>query len=76
MSDYYLRNASFVRCDNITLRHTWDNLLNDKLRLRLFGAVQIPLRDYRIQGLSTPKRSAASTTADILAALQPTRLVS
>ena len=31
MSDYYLRNASFVRCDNITLGYTWDNLLNDKL---------------------------------------------
>ena len=41
-SDYYVRNASFLRCDNITLGHTWDNLLNDNLRLRLFGAVQNP----------------------------------
>lgn len=42
MSDYYLRNASFVRCDNITLGYTWDNLIKGNLRLRLFGAVQNP----------------------------------
>ena len=49
--DYYLRNASFVRCDNITLGYTWDNLLNDKLRLRLFGAVQNPFVITKYKGV-------------------------
>ncbi|MBO5052814.1 MAG: TonB-dependent receptor [Muribaculaceae bacterium] len=39
-SDYFLENAGFLRCDNITLGYTFPNLLNNKLRLRLFGAVQ------------------------------------
>ncbi len=52
MSDYYLRNASFVRCDNITLGYTWDNLLNDKLRLRLFGAVQHPFVITKYKGVA------------------------
>lgn len=51
MSDYYLRNASFVRCDNITLGYTWDDLLNDKLRLRLFGAVQNPFVITKYKGV-------------------------
>lgn len=51
MSDYYLRNASFVRCDNITLGYTWDNLLRDKLRLRLFGAVQNPFVITKYSGI-------------------------
>ena len=51
MSDYYLRNASFVRCDNITLGYTWENLLNDKLRLRLFGAVQNPFVITKYKGV-------------------------
>lgn len=51
MSDYYLRNASFVRCDNITLGYTWDNLLNDKLRIRLFGAVQNPFVITKYKGV-------------------------
>ena len=40
MSDYFVRNASFLRCDNITLGYTFPNLLNNALRLRLYGAVQ------------------------------------
>lgn len=51
MSDYYLRNASFVRCETITLGYTWDNLLNDKLRLRLFGAVQNPFVITKYKGV-------------------------
>ena len=42
LSDYWLENAGFVRCDNITLGYTWNNLLNDALKLRLYGAVQNP----------------------------------
>ncbi len=39
-SDYFLENAGFVRCDNITLGYTFPKLLNNKLNLRLFGAVE------------------------------------
>ncbi len=50
-SDYFLENAGFVRCDNITLGYTWPELLNNKLRLRLFGAVQNPFVITKYKGL-------------------------
>lgn len=50
-SDYWLRNASFVRCDNINLGYTFDNLLREKLRLRLFAAVQNPFVITKYNGL-------------------------
>lgn len=50
-SDYWLSNAGFVRCDNITLGYTWTNLLNDALRLRLYGAVQNPFVISKYKGL-------------------------
>lgn len=51
LSDYWLRNGSFVRCDNITLGYTWDNLCHDRLNLRLFGAVQNPFIITKYNGL-------------------------
>ncbi len=51
MSDYWLENASFLRCDNITLGYTWPHLLNNALRLRLFGAVQNPFVITKYRGL-------------------------
>ncbi len=51
LSDYWLSNAGFVRCDNITLGYTWANLLNDSLRLRLYGAVQNPFVITKYKGL-------------------------
>ena len=50
-SDYFVQNASFVRCDNITVGYTWPNLLDDKLRLRLYGAVQNPFVITHYKGL-------------------------
>ena len=50
-SDYFLEDASFVRCDNITLGYTWTDLLNNKLKLRLFGAVQNPFVITKYRGL-------------------------
>ena len=49
-SDYYLRNAGFVRCDNITVGYTWPNLFN-ALRLRLYGAVQNPFVITKYKGI-------------------------
>ncbi|WP_321348063.1 TonB-dependent receptor [uncultured Draconibacterium sp.] len=39
-SDYYVKNASFLRLDNISLGHTFKNLNADKMSLRLYGTVQ------------------------------------
>ena len=55
LSDYFVQNASFLRCDNITLGYTWDNLLNNALRLRLFGAVQNPFVITKYKGLDPEK---------------------
>jgi iron complex outermembrane receptor protein len=40
LSDYWLENGSFLRCDNITLGYTWSELCKNFSRLRLYGAVQ------------------------------------
>ncbi len=50
-SSYFVQNASFLRCDNITVGYTWDNLLNDNLRLRLYGACQNPFVITKYKGL-------------------------
>ncbi|MDE6813545.1 MAG: SusC/RagA family protein, partial [Duncaniella sp.] len=51
LSNYFVQNASFLRCDNITVGYTWDNLLNNALRLRLYGAVQNPFVITKYKGL-------------------------
>ena len=50
LSDYFVEDASFVRCDNITLGYTWPKILNN-MRLRLFGAVQNPFVITKYTGL-------------------------
>lgn len=51
ISSYYVENASFLRCDNITLGYTFDNLLNSNVRFRLYGAVQNPFVITKYKGL-------------------------
>lgn len=51
LSSYYVENASFLRCDNITLGYTWNNILYDGFRLRLYGAVQNPFVITKYRGL-------------------------
>ena len=51
LSDYWLENAGFVRCDNITLGYTWPSLIDGQLRLRLYGAVQNPFVITKYKGL-------------------------
>lgn len=50
-SSYFVENASFIRCDNITLGYTFDKLLNGGLNLRLFGAVQNPFVITKYKGI-------------------------
>ncbi|MDE6196999.1 MAG: SusC/RagA family protein, partial [Muribaculaceae bacterium] len=51
LSSHWVQNASFVRCDNITVGYTWENLLKNNLRLRVFGAVQNPFVITNYKGL-------------------------
>ena len=51
LSNYWIENASFIRCDNISLGYTFNNLLNDKLNLRLFGVVQNPFVITKYKGI-------------------------
>ena len=62
-SDYFVENASFLRCDNITVGYTWDNLLKDSLRLRLFGAVQNPFVITKYSGLDPEVFSGVDNNA-------------
>ena len=50
-SDYFVQNASFLRCDNITVGYTWPHLCNDNLRVRVYGAVQNPFVITKYKGL-------------------------
>ena len=51
LSNHWVQNASFVRCDNITVGYTFENLMRDRLRLRVFGAVQNPFVITGYKGL-------------------------
>ncbi|MDE6324657.1 MAG: TonB-dependent receptor [Duncaniella sp.] len=51
LSDYWIENASFIRCDNITAGYTFENLLNNNLRLRIFGACQNPFVITKYKGI-------------------------
>lgn len=51
LSSYFVENASFLRCDNITLGYTFDSLLKGRLNLRIFGAVQNPFVITKYKGL-------------------------
>jgi len=46
-SDYYLEDASFLRCDNIVLGHRFDNIIKD-VTVRFYGSVTNPfiITDY------------------------------
>lgn len=50
LSDYFVENAGFIRCDNITVGYTFDDLWKG-LNLRLFGAVQNPFVITKYKGL-------------------------
>lgn len=39
-SDYYVRNASFLRLDNISLGHTFTNFYQERMKMRLYATVQ------------------------------------
>lgn len=62
-SSYFVENASFLRCDNISVGYTFDSLLKDALRLRLFGAVQNPFVITKYKGLDPEVFSGVDNNA-------------
>lgn len=51
LSDYYVQDASFFRIDNITLGYSFENILAQKLRGRLYASVQNPIVFTNYKGL-------------------------
>lgn len=51
VSNYYVENASFLRCDNITLGYTMENVIKNALNLRFYAAVQNPFVITTYKGL-------------------------
>lgn len=55
MSDYFVRNASFLRCDNITLGYSFKNLFKGNsdrgVRGRIYATVQNPFIVSKYKGL-------------------------
>ncbi|MCC8120233.1 MAG: TonB-dependent receptor [Bacteroidales bacterium] len=50
-SSYYVENASFLRCDNISLGYNFSSLLKNKLNLRLFAVVENPFVITKYKGI-------------------------
>ena len=51
MSDYFVQNASFVRCDNITLGYSFDKVLNVISGGRIYATIQNPFVITKYKGL-------------------------
>ena len=49
MSDYYVQNASFLKCDNITLGYSFDKIFGKEISGRIYGTVQnvFTITDYK-----------------------------
>lgn len=76
LSSYFVENASFIRCDNITLGYTFRDLLDSRLKLRIFAAVENPFVLTKFTGLdpeefggvqSSPYPRPITTTLGIVA---------
>lgn len=62
-SDYWLRNGAFLRCDNINLGHTWDNVLNGISQLRVFASVKNAFVITKYNGLDPEEFSGIDNNA-------------
>ncbi len=62
LSSYFVENASFLRCDNITLGYTFRNIADSDFTLRLFGAVQNPFVITKFTGLDPEEFSGLQSS--------------
>lgn len=51
LSDYYVQDASFFRIDNITLGYSFENVLMQKIKGRVYASVQNPVVFTNYEGL-------------------------
>ena len=51
LSDYFVRNASYLKCSNITVGYSFDNLLKDHFNGRVFATVQNPFIITKYKGI-------------------------
>lgn len=51
LSDYFVQNASFLKCSNITLGYSFKNLLRNKLSGRMFLTAQNPFIITKYKGI-------------------------
>lgn len=75
LSDYYVQNASFLRCDNITLGYTFKNIFNKGIVARVYGTVQNPFVITKYKGLD-PEVSKDKDSQGIDRDLYPRPIVS
>ena len=65
-SDYWVRNASFLKCDNITLGYSFSNLFKNGsyrgLNGRVYGTVSNVFHHFQTMMASTPKSITYSIT--------------
>ena len=74
LSDYYVQNASFLRCDNITLGYSFNKLFG-VLGGRIYGTVQNPFVITKYKGLDPEVANAADKTFGIDKNVYPRPLV-
>jgi iron complex outermembrane receptor protein len=76
LSSYFVENASFLRCDNITLGYTFRDIAGSRAKLRIFAAVENPFVITKYTGLdpenfsgveSSPYPRPITTTLGIVA---------
>ena len=51
LSDFFVRNASFIKCDNITVGYSFDSLCGTKINGRVFGTVSNVFTITKYDGL-------------------------
>ena len=51
LSDYYIQNASFLKCDNITLGYSFSNMFGTKLNGRVYATAQNVFTITKYKGL-------------------------
>jgi iron complex outermembrane receptor protein len=56
LSDYFIENASFLRCDNITVGYTFNTIASWKSNLRVYATVQNPFVISGYKGLDPELR--------------------
>jgi len=50
-SDYYMENGSFMKLDNVSVGYNFDNLLDNKLKIRVYGTAQNLITVTKYSGL-------------------------